>query len=128
MKEILKLSPGHDGAIWSYTSSGFSRRRSHRHEELELNLVIAGTARYLLGERRYDLARGTLIWLFSEQDHLLLDESHDYSMWIAVISPALLDRACKTLSTRMLLTRDPGKVLMRSLQPNQRTRLTALLA
>jgi AraC-like DNA-binding protein len=128
MKEVLKLTPGHDGAVWSYTSSGLSRRRSHCHDELELNLVTAGTARYLLGERRYDLSRGTLIWLFPKQDHLLLDESRDYSMWIAVISPQLLSRACKNLSAKTLLGQDPGQVLMRSLQPNQGSRLSSLLA
>ena len=56
MKELLKLTPGHDGAVWSYTSSGLARRRSHCHDELELNLVTAGTARrsklnYLRGRK-----------------------------------------------------------------------------
>src|SRR5580704_19475243 len=95
MKEVLQLMPGYEGAVWSYTSGGHARRRSHRHEELELNLVTAGTAKYLVGERRYDLARGTLIWLFPEQDHMLLDESADYTMWIVVIRPALLRRVCR---------------------------------
>src|ERR1700691_5427784 len=93
MKELLKLTPGHDGAVWSYTSSGLARRRSHCHDELELNLVTAGTG-------RYDLTRGTLICLSPKQDHVLLDESRDYSMWIAVISPQLLSQACKNLSAK----------------------------
>ena len=111
MKESLKLPPGCHGAIWNYHSSGINRRRAHRHIELELNLVTAGTARYLVGERRYDLSPGTLIWLFPEQDHLLLDESYDYSMWIAVISPKLLNRVCKNLTAKTLLSGDPGNVL-----------------
>src|ERR1700722_158893 len=119
MKEILKLWPGHEGAVWNYARNGFGRRSSHRHDELELNLVTAGTARYLLGERRYDLARGTLIWLFPEQDHLLLDESQDYAMWIAVITPALLKQVCGNRVARTLLLGDPGQVLARSLRPNQ---------
>jgi AraC-like DNA-binding protein len=127
MKEKLKLAPGFEGAVWSYTSSGLARRRSHRHEELELNLVTAGTARYLVGERRYDLSAGTLIWLFPEQDHLLLDESFNYSMSIAVISPALLNRVCKNLTAKALLSGDPGNVLARTLRPNQRARLSSLL-
>ena len=75
-----------------------------------MNLVTAGTARYLLGERRYDLQRGTLIWLFPEQDHLLLEESHDYVMWIAVITPALLKQVCKSPASKTLLSGDPGQV------------------
>ena len=128
MKERLKLMPGYEGAVWSYTSGGNARRRSHRHEELELNLVIAGTAKYLVGERRYDLVRGTLIWLFPEQDHLLLDESRDYAMWIVVIGPALLRRVCRGMPARQLLVGDPGEVLARSLRPGQGLWISSLLA
>jgi AraC-like DNA-binding protein/quercetin dioxygenase-like cupin family protein len=128
MKEVLPLMPGYEGAVWSYTSGGHARRRSHRHEELELNLVTAGTAKYLVGERRYDLARGTLIWLFPEQDHLLLDESRDYAMWIVVIRPALLRRVCRGMAARQLLVGDPGEVLARSLGPGQGSWISSLLA
>jgi AraC-like DNA-binding protein len=128
MKEVLKLMPGYEGAVWSYTSSGPTRRRSHRHEELELNLVTAGTAKYLVGERRCDLTRGTLIWLFPEQDHLLLDESRDYAMWIVVIRPALLLRVCRGMPARKLLVGDPGEVLARSLGPSQGSWISSLLA
>ena len=120
--------PGHEGAVWRYPSSGPTRRRLHRHEELELNLVVAGTAKYLVGERRCDLARGTLIWLFPEQNHLLLDESADYAMWIVVISPALLRRVCRGLPARQLLADDPGEALARSLRPGQGLWLSSLLA
>jgi AraC-like DNA-binding protein len=128
MKEVLKLLPGYEGAVWSYTSGGPARRRSHRHEELELNLVIAGTAKYLIGERRCDLVRGTLIWLFPEQDHLLLEESRDYAMWIVVIGPALLRRVCRGLPAQRLLTGDPGEVLARSLRPGQGSSMSSLFA
>lgn len=33
----------------------------HRHQELEFNFVRRGTARYSLGDRRYDLAAGSLV-------------------------------------------------------------------
>jgi AraC-like DNA-binding protein len=128
MKEVLKLMPGYEGAVWSYTSSGPTHRRAHRHEELELNLVIAGTAKYLIDDRRCDLVRGTLIWLFPEQDHLLLNESRDYAMWIVVISPALLRRVCRGLPTQQLLVGDPGEVLARSLRPGQESLMSSLLA
>ena len=120
--------PGYEGAVWNYTSGGPTRRRSHRHEELELNLVVAGTAKYLVGERRCDLVRGTLIWLFPEQDHLLLDESRDYAMWIVVIGPALLRRVCRGFPAMQLLVGDPGDVLARSLRPGLGSSMSSLLA
>jgi AraC-like DNA-binding protein len=126
MKESLALPPGCGGAVWHYVGNHFLRRRPHRHDELELNLVISGSARYLVGERRYDLARGTLIVLFPEQDHVLLEESADYAMWIVVISPALLRRACQDKHARKLLMGDPGEVFMRPLSAAHASRLGAL--
>jgi AraC-like DNA-binding protein len=126
MKEVLKLMPGHGGAVWRYPSSRSARRRPHRHEELELNLVVTGTAKYLVGERRCDLKRGTLIWLFPEQDHLLLDESPEYAMWIVVIGPALLRRVCRGMPARQLLVGDPAEVLARSLSPSQNLWIASL--
>src|SRR5580704_16937972 len=128
MKEQLKLPPGTEGAAWRYASRGGARRRPHHHDELELNLITDGKARYLIGERRYDLARGTLIWLFPEQDHVLLDESRDYAMWIVVIRPALLRRVCRGMAARQLLVGDPGEVLARSLGPGQGSWISLLLA
>jgi AraC-like DNA-binding protein len=123
MKERLNFSPGHTGAIWRFARSVATRRRSHRHDELELNLVISGTARYLVDERRYDLSPGTLIWLFADQDHLLLDESDDYAMWIIVVTPALLRRICTQPPARPLLATNPEQVLVRKLPPRVASRL-----
>lgn len=83
MRERLHLQPKADGQIWLYRPSEFERR-SHRHEELEANLVVRGTARYLMASRRYDLKPGSLVWLFPDQEHLLIDESPDFTTWIAV--------------------------------------------
>ena len=79
----------------------------HRHTELELNLVTRGSATYLVNDRRYALHRHTLIWLFPGQDHLLLEESTDYRMWIAVFKPRLLRQTCTTAPTRTLTKLNP---------------------
>ena len=128
MKELLQLPAGCDGAVWLYNSGGVARHRPHRHDELELNLVTAGTARYLVKERRYDLSPGSLIWLFPGQDHVLLDESRTFCMWIVVIGPALLRRVCRHERAKTLLAEDPGEVLARSLRPGQASWLASLLA
>jgi len=55
--------------------------------------VVRGTARYLLGDRRYDLGPGCLVWLFPQQEHLLAELSDDFVCFIAVIRPTALRRA-----------------------------------
>src|SRR5687768_6799523 len=106
MKERLHIPRQPGGWLWRYDYAG-SVRQMHRHTELELNLVTRGSASYLVNERRYTLHRHTLIWLFPGQDHLLLDESSDYQMWIVVFKPRLLRQACATPATRILLQPNP---------------------
>ena len=61
----------------------------HRHAELELNLVLAGHATYLVDGRREAIATDSLLWLLPSQRHLLLDRSRDFEMWIAVFRPGV---------------------------------------
>lgn len=56
----------------------------HHHPELEMNLVLSGSARYLVGERHIRIAAGTVIWLFPGQIHCLYTRSDDFRMHIAV--------------------------------------------
>ena len=56
----------------------------HSHAELEFNLVLRGRAAYVVDDARYDLGRGSSIWLFPAQQHLLINQSPDFEMWIAV--------------------------------------------
>ncbi len=66
----------------------------HTHAELEFNLVVRGSVRYLVDDQRYDLRRHDLIWLFPEQEHLLLQPSPDAEMWIGVLKQGVLHRLC----------------------------------
>ena len=90
-KENLQLPSVWDGGISLHVPEA-PMYAPHRHDELEFNLMTAGRAAYLLGERRYDLTRNTLVWLFPGQDHVLLDRSADHVMWIGLFKPALLNR------------------------------------
>ncbi len=60
---------------------------SHRHRELELNLVCAGQISYLIGDTIYELPRGTLVWLLPGQEHQLIDRSDDASYYVATFRP-----------------------------------------
>ena len=102
-------------------------RAPHWHEELELNLVTRGTATYLLGDRRYDLRPGTLVWLFPAQEHVLLDQSPDHERWLGIFRPALLRRACTTPETQTLCETDPAGQFCRRLSADDFGRLTGLM-
>lgn len=123
--EDLGLREGLDGWVVRHTA-GALRPRSHRHLELELNLVVAGTASYLLDDRRYDLSAGTLTWLFPDQEHVLVDESADHALWWAVFRPAAVGRTATPSHARPLLERDPVGRYSRRIHPQRVQRLGAL--
>ncbi len=121
----LSLPPGLDGLL-SRSSGPVAMRDAHRHAQLELNLVRAGRAAYLLGERRYELRRGTLVWLFPEQEHLLLEQSPDHAMWIGVFQPALLEQVVAVPGGDTLRAANPPGVFCRRLPEGDADWLDAL--
>lgn len=123
--EDLGLREGLDGWVVRHTA-GALRPRSHRHLELELNLVVAGTASYLLDDRRYDLSAGTLTWLFPDQEHVLVDESADHALWWAVFRPPAVARTASSPAARPLLECDPVGRYSRRIHPQRVRRLGAL--
>ncbi len=64
---------------------------AHRHADLEVNLCVEGSASYLIDGARVELRPGCLLFLHRGEDHLLLDESADFRMWLAVWRPALIE-------------------------------------
>jgi AraC-like DNA-binding protein len=123
--EDLGLRQGIDGWVVRHTA-GSLRPRSHRHAELELNLVVRGTASYLMDDRRYDLTAGTLTWLFPDQEHVLVDESADHALWWAVFRPSAVARIATSPPARPLRERDPVGRYSRRLDPQRVQRLGAL--
>lgn len=88
-KENLHLPEIWSGSMFFHDTK-WAMRVPHQHDELELNLVTSGSAAYLLGERRYDLRRNSLVWLFPGQCHILLDKSLDHQMWIGLFKRDIL--------------------------------------
>ena len=125
MIEDLGIGAGLDGRLVRHVA-GDVRPRAHRHAEVELNLVVRGTASYLLGERRCELAQGTLTWIFPGQDHVLVDESDDHELWWAVFHPSLVARVATTQQARPLLEEDPVGQFSRRLAFATAGRLGAL--
>ena len=104
-EETLALPPACEGRVWLHKGRPGNNPR-HRHAELEFNLVVRGSASYLVGERRHEMRRGVLLWLFPAHDHVLLEQSPDFAMWIVVFRPALLLRLCDGDTARPLAARD----------------------
>ena len=102
MAHRLKLPAELDGDLWRYGGSAAANKR-HTHVELELNLVTRGQGTYLLGNRRYRIRRGDLLWLFPAQEHVLFEQTTDFQMWVAVFKRRVLKRTATDASTRSLL-------------------------
>jgi AraC-like DNA-binding protein len=117
MREVLTLPRGLSGQAWLHEPHG-RLHFWHHHDEPEFNLVIRGTARYLLNDRRYDLGPGCLVWLFPDQEHLLVDLSSDFSCWIGVIRPRLLRQACAGRHPELLVRNPPGHFCRRLSDPD----------
>lgn len=95
----LQYAPPFQGRLWFHQSNNVSRV-THRHDDLECNVVISGTGTYLIQQQRVTMTRGAVLWLFPEQNHLLLDSSSDFKMWIFVLRPEFLQNLCETLSQK----------------------------
>lgn len=108
----LKIPTGRLGLAWR-AGPELPIVSSHRHAELELNLVLRGAATYLFAGRRDRLVRRSLIWLWPTQDHILTDRSPDFDTWVAVFRPLLSRKhrqltAGTSLYSRRLSERDAG--------------------
>ena len=117
MEERLRIPPGAEG--FAGIARAARQRQSHRHKELEVNLVLAGKADYLMGARRVPLIAGSMIWLFPRQEHLLMDSSHDFSMWVLVFKQSLVAQCTRQGIRRILASSDPGDVLCRQIDPRR---------
>lgn len=97
MLEDLKLGKDYDGFLFLAESTrNPPKLKSHHHVELELNLVVRGTITYVVGDRRFTFPPRTLLWLFPQQEHQLVDRSNDAQYYVVVFKPSLIARSCRT--------------------------------
>lgn len=127
MRQYLHLPPEVDGNVWRYSNLASANRR-HTHAELELNLVTRGLGTYLLGNRRYQIRRGDLLWLFPAQEHVLIEQTADFQMWIAVFKRRAVKRVATDPSARALLSRNLERESCRRLTEYELGRLEELFA
>ena len=127
MRERLHLPAKLDGMVWPYRGPSLGNRR-HHHAELELNLVTQGTGTYLLGNRRYQIRRGDLLWLFPAQEHVLFEQTADFEMWIAVFKHRAIKRAATDPAAQVLTQDEMTGECCRRLAHREVGRLEELLS
>lgn len=114
MKQDLHIPPELEGFA-AHLCSPMASRLSHRHDELEVNLVLSGGAAYLFGRERVPLVTGSMIWLFPKQEHVLIDCSPDCSLWVVVFKPRLVERHASQPVRDLLRSPNPGSIFCRQL-------------
>ncbi len=107
MRQQLHLPPQWDGNLWHYRNQGRTHAL-HHHAELEFNLVTEGAGVYLLANRKYQIRRGDVLWLFPAQEHVLVEQTLDFEMWIGVFKPGLVQRIATDADTRILRQANPA--------------------
>lgn len=127
MLQQLKLPPNLDGMAWRYANPAGANRR-HHHVELELNLVTRGTGTYLLGNRHYQIRRGDLLWLFPTQEHVLIEQTSNFEMWIVVFRRRLIKRTATDPASLPLQQRSFSGDTCRRLRQKDLSRFEELFA
>lgn len=127
MRQRLQLPADLDGDLWHYRQQGRANAM-HHHAELEFNLVTQGRGLYLLANRKYQVRRGDLLWLFPAQEHVLIEQSPDFEMWIGVTKPKAIRRITTDPSAKVLRQSNPAGEYCRRLSLPAFARLATLVA
>jgi AraC-like DNA-binding protein len=129
MKETLGIPLEYDGFAALHTVPIPRSRynpRFHTHTELEVNLFLRGTARYLTGNRLLEMSENTLIWFFPEQEHAMVEQSPGCQAWVLVFRPEMIRRVCKAHASKILQELNPPGTFCRQLQKQTGQRLNEL--
>lgn len=127
MRQNLNLPPNLDGNLWHYRNQGRTHAM-HHHAELEFNLVTQGRGLYLLENRKYEIRRGDLLWLFPAQEHVLIEQTLDFEMWIGVFKPDAIRRIATEKDATILREANPIGDFRRRLSEQDLNRLNRLLS
>ncbi len=127
MKENLSFKHSWLGFVEKVCSPA-KMKTSHCHDELEVNLALRGRASYLLGSRRYVLEADTLVWLFPCQEHILLECSLNFEMWVVVFRPKLVTKIGKSRGYNLLKEKDPAGYFCKRITSLHKQQLDRLFA
>jgi AraC-like DNA-binding protein/mannose-6-phosphate isomerase-like protein (cupin superfamily) len=104
--EKLNLDPILEGKVWLMQKKHSAIYEPHIHRELEFNLVLSGQAEYIVKGVKFNLSPNTLIWLFPNQKHVLINASENFQMYIAVFKPNFLKQLVGKGADKTLISLD----------------------
>lgn len=114
--------------VWHHRARRYRMGRAHRHLDLEVNLCVEGGAAYLIDGARAVLQPGSLLFLHHGEDHLLIDESADFRMWLAVWRPATVAAGLPLGLDPAAAAERPATIELRRLAQSATARLARLFA
>lgn len=91
MVEEHIIDDNHQGFVFLYDSKRHmvGMRNPHRHKELEMNIILKGSAEYILADQCYKLTPGNLVWLFPGHDHQLTKTDENFEMFVVCFKEEL---------------------------------------
>lgn len=78
------------GQVWRHVPA--TRKPKHFHAEPELNFVTGGRGVFAMGNKVLSVAPGDLLWWPPGQDHVLLDASPDFDLFVVGVSAEFSSR------------------------------------
>ncbi|HMA96479.1 MAG TPA: AraC family transcriptional regulator [Polyangiaceae bacterium] len=75
--------------VWKFSWQYGGRRPRHFHAEPELNLIVAGSAKFGVGQEVISASKGDLLGFPPGQDHVLLETSSDLYLFAIGVEPKL---------------------------------------
>jgi len=88
-QSFLPLGDEERTHVWKFSWQYGGRRPRHFHAEPELNLIVAGSAKFGVGQEVISASAGDLLGFAPGQDHVLLETSPDLYLFAIGIQPKL---------------------------------------
>ena len=85
---LVADEPG--GLCWKRSDRRRPGRGPESHRELVVLHALSGRAEYLMDGAVHQLERGSLLWAFAGQAHVLLSDTPEFDMWVFLISERVL--------------------------------------
>lgn len=86
-QSFLPVSGSSRAHVWKFSLEHGGRRPRHFHVEPELNLIVAGSATFGIGETVVKASAGELLGFPPGQDHILLEPSPDLYLFAVGMDP-----------------------------------------
>lgn len=104
----LKLQKKYGGFVFlAEDARGIPWLNPHRHDALELNLVIRGAVTYVIGDSSHTFKAGELFWLFPKQIHQAVERTPDSQYYVASFTPDLIRKSAISAAYKPLLSKNP---------------------